>query len=75
MPFVPAEEVGALEVVKSWREQAWRSAERLLNAKSAEERHEVARTMSDTATRWAELIAAPQQPGYRATRDEYCAAH
>ena len=36
MPFVPAEEVGTLELVKSWREQAWRSAERLLAADSRE---------------------------------------
>lgn len=75
IPFVPVEEVSALELVKSWREQAWRSAERLLNAKSPEERQEVARTMSETATRWAEMIAAPQQPGYRDMRDEYCATH
>ena len=34
LPFVPVEEVGALELVKSWREQAWRSAERLLAADS-----------------------------------------
>jgi hypothetical protein len=75
VPFLPAEEVGTLELVKSWREQAWRSAERLLTAESVKERHDVARTMRDTATRWAELISSGQMPGYRATRDEYCRTH
>ncbi len=35
LPFVPIEEVGTLELVKTWREQAWRSAERLLAAEGA----------------------------------------
>jgi hypothetical protein len=75
IPFVPVEEVGALELVKSWREQAWRSAERLLAADSPEQRHEVARTIRDNATRWAQMISSGQMPGYRETRDEYCRAH
>ena len=75
LPFVPAEEVGTLEMIKSWREQAWRSAERLLSAESAQERDEVGQTIAETATRWAELISSGQMPGYRATRDEYCATH
>jgi hypothetical protein len=75
VPFLPVEEAGVLEMVKSWREQAWRSAERLLSARSVEERHDVARTIRDNAARWAELIASEQTPGYRQTRDEYCAAH
>ena len=75
VPFLPAEEVTALELVKSWREQAWRSAERLLSAKSLDERHDVARTIRDTSTRWAELISSGQMPGYRETRDEYCRTH
>ena len=75
IPFVPVEEVGALEVVKSWREQAWRSAERLLAADSRDERHDVARTIAENANRWAQMIASGQAPGYRETRDEYCATH
>jgi Family of unknown function (DUF5995) len=74
-PFVPVEEIGALELVKLWREGAWRSAERLLAAGTAAERAAVATTIRETATRWAEAISAPGFPGYRATRDAYCAAH
>lgn len=74
IPFVPVEEVGAMEVVKSWREQAWRSAERLLAAESPQERQEVATTIRENATRWAEMISSGQTPGYRETRDAYCRA-
>jgi hypothetical protein len=75
VPFLPAEEVTVLELVKSWREQAWRSAEHLLTARSVAERHDVAHTIRDNAARWADLIASGQLDGYRETRDEYCAAH
>lgn len=72
VPLVPAEEVGALELVKSWREQAWRSAERLIAARTRAERREVAGTIRETSTRWAEMISSGFIPGYRATRDEFC---
>ncbi len=75
IPFVPVEEVGTLELVKAWREGAWRSAERLLAADSAAERDAVAARIRETSTRWAEMISSGSLPGYRATRDEYCAAH
>jgi len=72
IPFVPIEEIGTLELVKAWREGAWRSAERLLAADSPGERAEVASTIRDNSTRWAELIASGGLPGYRETRDAYC---
>ena len=72
VPFFPVEEVGVLEMVKSWREQAWRSAERLLAAESRAQRREVAQTISENANRWAQMISSGQMPGYRETRDEYC---
>jgi len=75
VPFVPIEEVGTLEVVKSWREQAWRSAERLLAAETRAERREVAGTIRENSTRWAEMISSGGIPGYRETRDEYCRTH
>jgi hypothetical protein len=75
IPFVPVEEMGALEMVKSWREQAWRSAERLLAADSQAERREVAETIRENAARWAEMISSGSIPGHRETRDAYCAAH
>ena len=75
LPFVPLEEVTTLELVKLWREQAWRSAERLVAADSKAERAEVVRTMDDTSTRWAEMISSGGIPGWRETRDAYCRAH
>lgn len=75
IPFAPAEEVGTMELIKSWREQGWRSAERLLAADSPAERAEVAQTIRDTSTAWAQMIASGGLPGYRETRDQYCLAH
>ena len=51
IPFVPVEEIGTLELVKAWREGAWRSAERLLAADSPAERAEVAAQIRETSTR------------------------
>ena len=69
-----ADDVLGLEMVKEWRENVWRNAERLLNAKDEQERREVAQQIEDNAAAWARNIAAPEQPGYRAQRDAYCAA-
>ena len=74
IPFVPVEEIGTLELIKAWREGAWRSAERLLAAGSPAERAEVASTIRESSTRWAEMISSGAIPGYRQTRDEYCLA-
>jgi hypothetical protein len=71
----PLDDVGGLELVKTWREGVWRNAERLLNAQSASERQQVAQSIEDNAAAWARQIAGPQVPGYRAQRDAYCAAH
>lgn len=70
----PFEDVAALEMVRGWREQVWRNAERLVAAGDEAERARVAQQIKDGAAVWARLMAAPQQPGYRATRDAYCAA-
>jgi hypothetical protein len=69
----PLDDVGGLEMVKGWREEVWRNAERLLNAKDAAERRQVAAQIQQGAAAWARMIAAPQTPGYRAQRDAYCA--
>jgi hypothetical protein len=61
-----------LQTLVAWREEAWRNAERLVNAKSAGERTQVASQIKQNAATWASMMAAPQQPGYRATRDAYC---
>ena len=71
----PLDDAGGLEMVKGWREEVWRNAERLLRAKDAAERRQVATQIHQGAAAWARTIAAPQQPGYRAQRDLYCANH
>jgi hypothetical protein len=71
-PGVPADDVAGLEIVREWREQVWRNAERLVNARSDAARAQVAQEIEDAAAAWAEGIAAVQTPGYRATRDAYC---
>ena len=69
-----ADDVLGLEMVKEWREMVWRNAERLLNARDAAERRQVADEIESNAAMWAENIARPEQPGYRAQRDTYCAS-
>jgi hypothetical protein len=69
------DDVAGLELVKEWRETVWRNAERLLAAKSPEERARVARDIQQYAGGWARMIANPaQMPGYRKQRDDYCVA-
>jgi len=71
-PGIPADDVAGLEMVRQWRENVWRNAERLVNAKSDAERQRVADEIEAYAAGWARNIAAFQQPGYRAQRDAYC---
>jgi hypothetical protein len=72
----PVDNIGGLELVKEWREGVWRNAERLLNAKSAEERASISQQIEDDAAVWARGMAANDQPaGYRAYRDDYCRTH
>jgi hypothetical protein len=75
MKPLPLEEIGTLELVKSWREGAWRNGERLLNADTARQRAHVVDSIEGTSRLWAQLISAGGFPGTRATRDAYCAAH
>jgi hypothetical protein len=70
----PADDIAGLEMVREWREQVWRSAERLLQAKSDAERRQVGVEIQQNAASWAQGIATEAQPGYRATRDAYCKA-
>jgi hypothetical protein len=70
----PVEELTALELLKSWREGAWRNAERLLNARSASERREVAQSIETWSRIWAETIRAGETPGYASVRDPHCHA-
>jgi Family of unknown function (DUF5995) len=75
-PKTVADNLTALELVKGWREGVWRNAERLLNARTPADRAAVENSIETTAATSARAIAAIQlPPGYRATRDAYCAAH
>ena len=66
----------AMGLVEQWRETVWRNAERLLNATDATQLAAVEQSIEANAASEAQAIAsAPQEPGYRATRDAYCAAH
>lgn len=69
----PVDDVAGLELVKRWREDVWRNAERLVAATSDGERRQVAEEIQRNAADWALSIAGPQTPGNRARRDAYCA--
>jgi hypothetical protein len=71
---VPIEEIGVIEMIKAWREGAWRNGERLLNAETKAERQDVVDSIDQTSTLWAGLISAGGLPGTRETRDTFCAA-
>jgi hypothetical protein len=76
--LTPLDDVAGLELVRGWREVVWRDAERLVNAKTQVERNQVASQIQAYAAGWAQAIAAANlglPPGYRATRDAYCAGH
>ena len=70
----PLDELGSQEMVKSWREGAWRNAERLIRADSPAERRRVEQSIEATSTAWAEMIRSVKVPGYRQVRDAHCAA-
>jgi len=72
---VPIEEIGVVEMIKAWREGAWRNGERLLNSESRAERREVVQSIRETSTLWAELISSGGLPGTRETRDAFCLAN
>jgi hypothetical protein len=67
-----ADDLAGLELVRLWREQVWRNAERLVNADSDAERERVAEGIKAYAAGWASGIALTQFPGIRAERHEYC---
>jgi len=71
----PLDEIGALQMVRSFRENAWRNAERLLNARTDAERAQVAASIEAEAEATARMIqAANTVPGYGPSRDAYCAS-
>ena len=74
MKPVPFDELGTQELTKLWREGAWRNGERLMNARTADERAQVEASIAATANAWAEMISSQHLPGHRAVRDAHCRA-
>ena len=70
----PLDEIGTQEMVKGWREGAWRNAERLVNARTPAERKLVEDSIDVNSRVWAEALRSLEQPGYRSVRDDYCRA-
>lgn len=68
----PIDEEGPLEVLKSWREGAWRNAERLALAKDDAERAGVMEQIETYAEAWGRLIAAADFSADSPRRDAYC---
>jgi hypothetical protein len=73
-----ADDAGVFQVIPTWREIAWRNAERLVAAATPEERAFVANNIEAYAASQAETIRqaqayAPTQNS--SARDAYCAAH
>jgi hypothetical protein len=71
-----ADDFGVFQVIPTWREIAWRNAERLVNAATPAERAQVADSIEAYAASQAQLIR--QADGYplwqdSSARDAYCA--
>ncbi len=71
----PLDEISALQGVRTWRENAWRNAERLVSASGRAERKRVRRSIEAQAKAMAHvLLAANTVPGYGPLRDAHCRA-
>lgn len=70
----PVDEMGSLEMLKLWREGAWRNAERLTFARNEAERAQVAASIEAYSTLWATIMAAPDFGFYAERRLAYCTA-
>jgi len=68
----------SFQMLASWRETAWRNAERLVNAPDAAARAQVEQSIEDYAANVNAVLAAGESYGpfeSSASRDAYCAAH
>jgi hypothetical protein len=74
----PVDDVLTFQIIPTWREIAWRNAERLVAAKTAAQRAQVAASIeayaADQAQQLRALTTYPLNMG-QAQRDAYCAAH
>jgi hypothetical protein len=72
----PFDEIGILQLVRSWRQAAWQNAEQLVNAGSEAERAQVSEGIEAYSTTAAEgIVASNTVPGYGKMRDRWCAEH
>lgn len=71
----PLDGLTTLQVVQLWRENAWRKAEALVEARNPAELQVVQQEIETESTFWAGLITFGAMPGHRAVRDAYCEAH
>ena len=70
---------GSFQMVAAWRENAWRNAERLVNAPDAASRAQVEQSIEDYAANVNAMLAAGESygplDGGAAARDAYCGVH
>lgn len=69
----PVDEMASLEMLKLWREGAWRNAERLTLARTAAERAAVMTQIEAYSQLWATIIATPNASSFAESRADYCA--
>jgi hypothetical protein len=73
-----ADNFAEFQIIPTWREVAWRNAERLVSAPTAEARAQVAAEIEAYAASQAQTLVTAYQYGplgTSASRDAYCAAH
>jgi len=78
VPGTTADDGTVFQIIPTWREIAWRNAERLVNAGSDEERAQVAASIEAYAASQADTIRLAQGYGPlrdSAARDAYCSIH
>ena len=80
IPGTLLDDFASFQIVPEWRENAWRNAERLVNASSAAERASVAQQIEDAASVEAQAIKAATQysllsANTASQRNAYCAVH
>jgi hypothetical protein len=72
----PFDEIGILQLVRSWRQAAWQHAEMLVNAAGEAQREQAAAWIESYSVLAARgIVAANTVPGYAEVRDEWCAEH
>jgi hypothetical protein len=78
LPFTFADDQATIDLIASWREEAWRNAERLVAAPSREARANVAAAIEEAAALKARAFVAlmaygPLNSSGSGTRDNHCA--